>query len=151
MRGPASKQTPRPRVGSSAHHADGEGKLVDLACAYCGGSGRDPFGVMSPLSTCQVCGGKGQNRLRAPVTTCAFCHGTGVNPGLRQTCLACDGTGYTQVPLEASVCPCCGGSGRASDYLWPDSPLTCSCCGGAGVVPASKAAANRERGREEHE
>jgi DnaJ-class molecular chaperone len=151
MKQASLKKERRPRAGRPMQGQENPDGTVDLMCAFCGGSGRDPFGLMSPLSTCQVCGGTGRNRLRGPAAACPFCNGTGVNPGLRQTCLACGGTGYIQVPVEASACPCCGGSGRASDYLWPDSPLTCSCCGGSGLVMAGRAAGlkPRERGKNE--
>jgi len=34
-------------------------KGVEIKCAFCGGTGRDPFKVLSPLSNCGICGGKG--------------------------------------------------------------------------------------------
>jgi len=110
---------------------------IVLTCAFCHGKGRDPFGIMSPLSTCQVCGGTGQRTLRQPIARCAFCRGTGVHPGTRMTCTTCDGVGTVQAPADAVRCPCCGGTGRARDwpdYIWPDSPFSCPCCGGKGVV-----------------
>ena len=111
-------------------------QTVEVICAFCGGQGRDPFGVMSPLSTCQVCSGLGRHTLQLPVAPCAFCRGTGVHHGSRNTCTTCDGIGTVQVPPNAVPCPCCGGSGRAADYRWPDSPLSCTCCRGAGLVAA---------------
>ena len=32
----------------------------ELTCAFCRGRGRDPFDIMSSLSTCCVCGGSGK-------------------------------------------------------------------------------------------
>ncbi|MBU0493729.1 MAG: hypothetical protein KKA73_04440 [Chloroflexi bacterium] len=112
---------------------------VEVPCAFCGGAGRDPFGLMSPLATCQVCGGTGQRILHRPTAPCAFCRGTGVHPGSRNTCTTCDGIGTVEIPAQAIPCPHCGGSGRAADYRWPDSPLSCACCRGKGVVSPSKA------------
>lgn len=108
-----------------------------VVCAFCRGTGKDPFGVMSPLATCQVCGGAGRLTLSLPTASCAFCQGSGVHPFSRLTCTTCNGVGRVQAPPEAVTCPCCGGSGRAADHLWPDSPLSCSCCSGKGVVAAS--------------
>ena len=109
-------------------------ETVDVICAFCGGKGRDPFDIMSPLATCQVCGGPGHHALHQPIATCAFCQGTGVHPGSRNTCTTCRGIGMVEVAADAITCPCCGGSGRAADDFWPDSPLSCGCCGGKGVV-----------------
>ena len=111
---------------------------VAVACAFCSGTGRDPFGLLSPLSTCQVCGGQGQLVLRLPIAPCVFCRGTGVHPGLRMTCTTCDGVGMVEIPEGAVTCPCCAGTGRAADYLWPGSALSCTCCGGKGVVSARR-------------
>ena len=33
-------------------------EMVEVECAFCQGTGRDPFGIMSHLSNCSVCGGK---------------------------------------------------------------------------------------------
>jgi DnaJ-class molecular chaperone len=108
-----------------------------VICAFCSGKGKDPFGIMSHLATCQVCGGTGRRTLRQPTAPCAFCRGTGVHPGSRNTCTTCGGVGAVEIPDDAVTCPCCGGTGRAADdanYIWPDSPLSCGCCEGKGVV-----------------
>jgi len=113
------------------------GERIVLTCAFCHGQGRDPFGLLSPLSTCQVCGGTGQRTLNQPLVRCAFCRGTGVHPGTRMTCTTCGGVGTVPAPPNAVLCPCCGGTGRARDwpgYIWPDSLFSCPCCGGKGVV-----------------
>jgi len=109
-------------------------ETVDVVCAFCGGKGRDPFGIMSHLATCQVCGGQRCHTLHQPIATCAFCQGTGVHPGSRNTCTTCRGIGMVEVTANAITCPCCVGSGRAADDFWPDSPLSCGCCEGKGVV-----------------
>lgn len=112
---------------------------VEVTCAFCRAEGKDPFDIMSPLATCQVCSGQGRHFLRQPIAPCAFCRGTGVHPGSRNTCTTCDGIGQVEIPDDAVPCPCCGGSGRAADHIWPDSPLSCSCCRGKGVVSAVRA------------
>lgn len=104
---------------------------VSVQCAYCRGSGKDPFGAMSRLSTCPVCGGKGKVQLREPYVSCAFCHGTGVHADTRLTCTACGGKGYVTVEEPHRPCAFCQGTG-----VQPRSSgrLTCSVCGGRGVV-----------------
>lgn len=114
-------------------------EAIEVKCAFCGGTGHDPFGVLSPLASCSVCGGRGERLLRPPVGECAFCQGTGVYPGSRLTCTSCGGVGQVELPLTAVTCPRCGGSGRACDDLWPDSTLPCGSCGGKGVVASSTA------------
>ena len=111
---------------------------VAVICAFCSGEGRDPFDIMSPLATCQVCGGTALHTLRQPMASCPFCRGTGVHPGSRLTCTTCGGVGAVEILDDAVTCSCCGGSGRAADAIWPDSPLSCTCCGGKGVVAAGQ-------------
>ena len=111
-----------------------QGSVVGVTCAFCGGKGRDPFGVMSPLATCQVCGGRGVHLLRPPLVSCAFCHGTGVHPGSRLTCTVCGGVGRVELPEGAMSCPFCRGSGRTGVASWNDSRLSCGRCGGTGFV-----------------
>ena len=116
-----------------------EGQTIEVPCAFCGGKGIDPFGIMSPMSTCQVCVGRGSRRLRPPTIRCAFCRGTGLHGASRLTCATCGGLGTVEAPINAASCPCCDGTGRAVGYdggHWPDAPLSCTCCGGKGVVAA---------------
>lgn len=115
-----------------------QGEPIEVICAFCGGTGRDPFGVMSPLALCQVCGGRGFHILHAAIARCPFCQGTGIHPHSRNTCTACQGVGQVEVSADASPCPRCGGSGRAADDNWPDSPLPCSHCRGRGLVTSSR-------------
>lgn len=115
-----------------------ETERVDVSCAFCRGTGKDPFGIMSPLATCQVCAGTGQRSVQPPTARCAFCRGTGVHPGSRMTCTSCAGVGRVEMPADAVTCPGCGGSGRAADYRWPDSPLSCGLCHGKGFVPLQR-------------
>ena len=116
-------------------------QTIEAPCAFCGSKGIDPFRIMSPMSTCQVCGGRGSRRLRTPTISCAFCRGTGVHPASRLTCTTCGGLGTVEVPINTASCPCCDGSGRAVGHdggHWPDAPLSCICCGGKGVVAAEQ-------------
>ena len=118
------------------------GERIAVTCAFCHSKGRDLFGIISPLSTCQVCGGTGRRTLRQPTARCAFCRGTGVHPGTRMTCTTCNGVGTVPAPIDAVRCPCCGGTGGARDwpdYIWPDSLFSCPGCGGKGVVAAKLA------------
>jgi len=38
-----------------------------IKCAFCKGTGKDPFDLLSKLSTCQVCGGKGKVEVKEPM------------------------------------------------------------------------------------
>jgi DnaJ-class molecular chaperone len=116
-------------------------QTVEVVCAFCSGSGKDRFDLMSSLSSCQVCGGLGHRILAAPVHKCAYCSGTGVHPHSRMVCMTCRGAGQVSVPAHTAVCPGCGGTGREADHHFADSVLACSVCGGRGVVPAAQAEA----------
>ena len=120
------------------HESADDRALVTVVCAFCGGEGRDPFDIMSPLAVCQVCSGKGYHTLAEPIAPCAFCRGTGVHPHSRNTCTSCTGIGMVIIPRDAVTCPRCGGTGRAAEAGWPDSPLSCSYCRGKGVVAAGQ-------------
>ena len=137
--------TPRIRASRKRKASSQVKEKVTVICAFCGGTGKDPFGIMSPLATCQVCGGQGHHTLRLPIAPCVFCRGTGVHPGLRMTCTSCDGVGMVEIPEDAVTCPCCAGTGRAADYLWPGSALSCTGCGGKGVVSARLPKSDRLR------
>jgi DnaJ-class molecular chaperone len=103
--------------------------MVGITCSFCGGHGRDPFGIMSWLSNCCVCGGRGVVQVPASHRRCAHCRGTGAVKTF--TCTVCRGTGY--VPLTSGPhqdCPECRGTG--SD---PASALACLTCRGWGWVP----------------
>ncbi len=36
-----------------------ETEVAEVTCSFCHGSGKDPFGIMSWVSKCCVCGGSG--------------------------------------------------------------------------------------------
>lgn len=73
------------------------GEMVDVKCAYCGGRGKDPFGVPGPESNCSTCGGKGYNRVVTPYEPCPACNGTGKLLGRRLNCTTCKGKGVVTV------------------------------------------------------
>ena len=104
---------------------------VTVQCAFCEGSGKDPFGVLSSLSSCPACGGKGTIHVRSPYVRCSFCQGSGVHHGTRLTCSLCGGTGMRHVRGPTKTCPNCLGSG-----VEPRSEPGRSCftCMGKGVV-----------------
>lgn len=84
-------------VADARSEAGAEAKMVNVTCAFCAARGRDPFGIMSQLATCQVCGGTGRRVLHQPTAPCAFCRGTGVHPGSRMTCTTCRGVGVVEI------------------------------------------------------
>ena len=110
-----------------------------VECAFCRGSGRDPFDLLSSQAICQVCAGWGTYTLALPVAVCAYCCGSGVHPHSRLTCTSCKGVGRVSVAKNAVVCPGCGGTGREADYQWPNSLLSCNYCRGVGQVSVKRA------------
>jgi len=114
--------------------------MDEINCAFCDGKGLDPFELLSPLSKCQVCLGKGKVLVEKPVIKCAFCKGTGVYPyGVRITCTVCGGKGVVKISAggefasgrkgASKECPDCKGTGRSFE-----SKLPCLTCKGKGVI-----------------
>jgi DnaJ-class molecular chaperone len=100
-----------------------------VRCAFCGGQGTDPFGIMSWLSTCCVCGGRGVVRVRVPHRPCNHCRGSGAIKTF--TCTVCGGKGLVPAPVGPSArCPECRGTG--DDAGAP--ALACLACRGQGWV-----------------
>lgn len=114
----------------------------DIKCAYCNGSGRDRWGLLSELSACSACGGRGRQRIRVPYRRCAHCNGTGVHPHLRVTCTTCSGLGSVHVKEPVISCPTCQGTGQDSHS---EIDLACVACGGTGWVSVEQVA-----GKETH-
>ena len=107
-----------------------EGKLVSITCAFCSGSGNDPFGIMSHLSKCCVCKGKGIVKTLSPYRRCAHCSGTGAVKTL--TCTACMGKGVLPIVAnDTHKCPTCHGDGDDPSA----SAMYCLQCRGSGIVP----------------
>ena len=66
--------------------------LVSVPCAFCKGTGRDPYGL-SHLSNCVVCGGKKTIQVKEPYETCPSCEGTGLYFRSHMYCWTCRGKG----------------------------------------------------------
>jgi len=107
-----------------------------VMCAFCGGGGKDPFGVMSRLSTCYVCGGEKAAWVErtGTIKECPVCIGSGVSPtGGRNHCAVCGGTGVVCIEEPSQICPNCDGTG------WqPHMSLYCIVCKGKGAIPVGE-------------
>lgn len=69
-------------------------KSKEIICAFCKGKGKDPFGVPSKISNCQVCWGKGRVVIfDQPHKTCGACNGKGIFAHHRLPCSVCKGKG----------------------------------------------------------
>jgi DnaJ-class molecular chaperone len=102
---------------------------TEVPCAFCQGTGTDIFGIMSWLSTCCVCSGRGTTRVWGPQEKCAHCRGTGAIK--RLTCTVCGGKGLVPLrPKDTTVCPECLGTG--DDFS--ASAMSCLKCHGHGWV-----------------
>jgi len=115
--------------------------VATLKCAFCRAEGVDPFGVLSELSLCPVCGGRKVVKMREPLRECAFCGGTGVHLETRLTCTACMGKGAASVKEPVVECPECRSSGVAHyrvDRVKSRLNLPCVVCGGKGVITSKK-------------
>ena len=112
-------------------------QTVRLPCAFCGGKGKDPFAVMSVLSTRCVCGGKSVVAAEAPYVRCAHCNGSGAIKTL--TCTVCGGKGIVAAADGPTVvCPECQGTG--DDASAP--AMDCLRCRGRGWIAAESVAAD---------
>lgn len=103
-----------------------------MACAFCKGTGKDPFGQLFPGSTCQVCSGRQIIFILTPYKTCTYCHGSGVEFSTQNTCTVCQGRGVQSVGKERSRkagCRTCQGTGMA-----PETNLPCTGCHGLGLA-----------------
>lgn len=104
-----------------------------VQCAFCKGRGKDPFGIMSELSTCGACCGTGRVRVETPFVRCAHCRGSGAIKTFR--CTVCGGKGVVSAPAGATVsCPQCAGTG--DDTSAP--AMECLRCHGRGWVVAEQ-------------
>ncbi|MFQ5887678.1 MAG: hypothetical protein ACE5HY_03165 [Candidatus Hydrothermarchaeales archaeon] len=112
-----------------------EDTKTTIQCAYCEGTGRDPWGIPSVLSNCQVCLGRGTVKIQEPTVECAACSGTGMHGGgsQRLTCLACGGKGRIAIIEPVEKCPRCDGLGVDTYGLY------CLGCEGKGVVTIREA------------
>ena len=107
-----------------------EPQTVLLRCAFCKGKGKDPFGVMSSLSTCCVCGGAGMVRVHTPYVRCAHCRGRGAIKTF--PCTVCHGKGHVPAPEGATApCPDCQSTGDDTSA----GAMACLRCKGRGWLP----------------
>ncbi len=113
-------------------------ETVEVKCAFCQGTGRDPFGILSPLSNCSVCKGKGVVVVTKPYVTCRACDGTGVQAFTRLTCLACGGKGVASVADKTETCPICSGAGADTENRY------CLRCHGSGVIAVKESAVAKQ-------
>lgn len=104
-------------------------EMATVRCAFCKGTGKDPFSLLSSLATCEVCMGKGETAVQEPFQPCVYCKGSGIQPHSRLTCTVCGGKGVIHFEKPVRVCPDCGGSGRE------ESDLPCVTCKGKGLIP----------------
>jgi DnaJ-class molecular chaperone len=111
-----------------------ETRTTRVRCAFCHGTGKDPFPIMSSLWICWVCLGRGTVAVEVPYERCAHCRGTGAVK--RLTCRVCGGRGVLPA-LEGSteVCPKCRGKGDDQ----PGLAMACLECRGRGRIPAEAA------------
>ena len=111
-----------------------------VKCAFCKGIGKDPFQLLSKLSTCQVCHGKEEVEVREPVMKCPFCKGTGVQPYTisRLHCSCCRGKGYVTKIEPSQTCPNCKGTGIEPESRKTFGRMPCYKCKGMGVIPKRK-------------
>lgn len=102
---------------------------IKIACAFCDGKGTDPFDIISPLSKCQVCFGRGIVSVEEKTAECIYCKGSGRHPELRLTCPVCRGKGVVHIEESKVNCPECKGTGKT-----PGNKLPCLICEGKGTV-----------------
>lgn len=96
-----------------------------IQCAFCKGTGKDPFGQLYPGSTCQVCNGRKEIYVSAPYQRCTYCHGSAVEFSTQNTCTACGGRGVVSLGhkhLKGSPCHACGGTGMNEETNLPCAP-----------------------------
>jgi DnaJ-class molecular chaperone len=110
-------------------NAEAAAGIAHVNCAFCRGTGKDPFDLLSSLSRCPACKGRGAIAMKPPTAPCAYCRGTGRQRHARLTCSACGGAGATPMPGPTAACPQCGGSGCETE-----ADLPCSRCRGTGLV-----------------
>ena len=104
-----------------------EAMTKEIVCAFCNGTGKDPFDLLSQISHCLVCNGTGSVDVAEPIRKCVFCGGTGKNPlGARVPCIVCGGRGHNHCACDTK-CSTCKGTGKSRDGL------PCTRCGGIGL------------------
>lgn len=118
------------------------GGVTTIKCAFCDGTGRDPYEILSKISDCPVCKGHKTVEAQTPFVACLYCKGTGRQRHTRLTCSACRGKGVIPMAGPTTKCAQCGGAGRE-----PEADLPCSLCKGTGLVPSKKLTAPKQEHR----
>ena len=121
-------------------NAEAAAKATNVKCAFCDSTGKDPFDLLSSLSRCPVCKGRGAIAVKTPTIPCAYCRGTGRGRHTRLACSGCGGAGVIALAGPTTRCPQCDGSGRE-----PEADLPCSLCRGAGLVAVEAAQGKKAR------
>ena len=106
----------------------------EVSCAFCQGTGKDPFPGTWPKGICQICRGRKKNAfffspLREKLKRCPFCQGGGIHPYSRMSCTVCKGKGWVVTEKASFTCPICKGKGREEEKAFE-----CTRCGGKGRV-----------------
>jgi len=105
------------------------GNYKTITCAFCKGKGKDPFGIPSKLSNCQVCIGRGTVRVVEPAEVCPYCKGEGIFFNHNLSCPVCGGKGMVTKIKGEKRCEKCAGDGKE-----PESDLPCASCYGLGAI-----------------
>jgi len=116
------------------------GEVTTIQCAFCSGTGRDPYEILSRLANCPVCKGHKTVPVETPTVVCAYCRGTGRQRHTRLACSGCKGKGAITLAGPTSPCPQCGGKGRE-----PEADLACALCKGAGLLAKNPTAPKRKQ------
>ena len=110
------------------------GPQVEVMCAFCKGTGKDPFDLMSPLVYLPGLQWGRAAGVDGPTAALRLLQGQWRPPPFPHGLHDLPGAGQVTVPEKAVTCPGCGGSGSESDHDFFDSVLSCTVCGGKGVV-----------------
>jgi DnaJ-class molecular chaperone len=98
-----------------------------LPYAFCHGTGKDPFGQLYPVSTCQDCHGRIENYILTPYKTRTYCPGTGLACSTQNTCTFCKGRGFISLgnkELDGIPCQICTGNGMGAETNLPWIPCS---------------------------
>ena len=104
-------------------------QFSQVPCAFCKGKGVDPFEILSKLSKCQVCGGRGKVTVKTPYEKCPACKGTGIFVTHRLPCAVCGGRGAVEKVQGRERCEKCKGDG-----IEIETGLPCTTCYRLGML-----------------
>ena len=98
-----------------------------IPCAFCHGTGKDPFGQLYPVSTCQDCHGRIEINILTPFKTCTYYPGTGLAFSSQNTSTSCRGRGVISLgnkKLDGIPCQICKGNGMGAETNLPWIPCS---------------------------